>query len=1130
MMMKGEQHIFKERRMYNQWVMNETLEDYALRFTANAARRWSLGRVMLTAVSSVTFLIMEVIGASLAINYGFHHLLWAMLLVCPLLFFLSLPISYYCARYGLDIDLLTRGAGFGYIGSTITSFIYACYTFIFLALESVIMAVALQMLFAIPPYLSYLLSTLVIIPLVAYGFTFISRFQRTTQLVWVILQLLPFIFIIARETNHMDMWLGFPGTHSEDNASFDMMKFGAAASILFSLLAQIGEQVDLLRFMPRKDPHKPLRWWCCLIFAGPGWIFIGAVKVLLGAFLGILVLQHGLSASDAINPTHMYLTAFSYVTQSPPLMLALTGIFIVLSQLKINVVNAYAGSIAWSNFFLRLTHRHPGRVVWIFFNVALALLLIVLNIYQAIENILGIYAIVAVSWLGTIVADLIINRPLGLSPPGIEFRRAHLYDLNPVGLGSMFFSFACGLFAYLGGFGEVVQTFSSFLALLMTFLLTPLLAWWTKGRFYIADHAGPETTAALCSVCNHTYEREEMSYCPFYQGAICSLCCSLDVRCGDRCKTHSHYREQIKKLLGNILPSAIMQHMDRSIWSFLSIMIMFSLVIAGLLLLIFFQMIWQYPLLDGVIATVLLKTFCILTIVIGVSAWLFLLTSKSRQIARQELDMQTERLMQEIDAHEETARQLQEAKETADYANKAKSRYLTGISHELRTPLNALLGYAQLLEDSEDIPAPRRPMVQVIRHSGEHLANLIEGLLDISRIEAGRFEIFISEVRIADFMAQLVELFSHQAAKKGLRFIYQAPAWLPEWVKTDEKRLRQILINLLSNAIKFTDSGAVTLEFRYRGEIAYFSVIDTGVGIDSAYLTRIFKPFERIPQTAQRQPGTGLGLTITQQLAYIMGGDLQVTSELGKGSTFTLQLMLSQTNKNLLLAEKQHHAGVNGAGYTVIIVDDNEIQSRLIVDLLSPLDFKVMMANSGQQCLRLCQQHTPDLFLLDVTMPGMSGWELLTTLRQRGFSQPVIMISAEPEGNNEKQHEKFVRGASSSVRYMTKPIRRTLLVDHIGALLEISSGAERMTDMSPVLAPAPTVDDTRYYCKLSNIEKRLLIEMANLGYAPGIKALLDRLATEEKISPLGYERLYGYLQRFSFECFITELDEMNVHE
>ena len=188
--------IVKIRRDYNTWVANETLEDYALRFTPHAFRKWSIFRVSNTAFGAISFLVLEAIGGTLVLNYGFTNTLWATLAVSLIIFLTALPIGHYAARYGLDMDLLTRGAGFGYIGSTISSFVYASFTFILFALEAAIMAYALELGFGLPLQLGYLLCALVIVPLVAFGVTFISRVQMITQPIWLLLMVLPFIFIL----------------------------------------------------------------------------------------------------------------------------------------------------------------------------------------------------------------------------------------------------------------------------------------------------------------------------------------------------------------------------------------------------------------------------------------------------------------------------------------------------------------------------------------------------------------------------------------------------------------------------------------------------------------------------------------------------------------------------------------------------------------------------------------------------------------------------------------------------------------------------------------------------------------------------------------------------------------------
>ena len=240
---------------------------------------------------------------------------------------------------------------------------------------------------------------------------------------------------------------------------------------------------------------------------------------------------------------------------------AATALFVLVSQLKINVTNAYAGSLAWSNFFARLTHSHPGRVVWVVFNTLIALLLMELDVFRALGQVLGLYSNIAISWMAAVVADLVINKPLGLSPPGMEFKRGHLYDINPVGVGAMLVASLLSIASFVGLFGEGVQPYASFVALGAAFVVSPLLAWITGGRYYLARQ--PDAVVGkTCAVCERDYEAEDMAHCPAYQGPICSLCCSLDARCHDLCKPEASLTAQWNTLLRRLLPASALPYLE----------------------------------------------------------------------------------------------------------------------------------------------------------------------------------------------------------------------------------------------------------------------------------------------------------------------------------------------------------------------------------------------------------------------------------------------------------------------------------------------------------------------------------------------------------------------------------------
>ncbi len=365
------------------------------------------------------------------------------------------------------------------------------------------------------------------------------------------------------------------------------------------------------------------------------------------------------------------------------------------------------------------------------------------------------------------------------------------------------------------------------------------------------------------------------------------------------------------------------------------------------------------------ISGLLWKVFFALTIIIGVVAWLFVLAQQSRRAAESETRRQTTLLMQEIEAHKRTDAELQRAKEVAESANLAKSRYVVGLSHELRSPLNAISGYAQLLEQDASLPAKPRDQIRVVRRSADHLSGLIDGMLDISKIEAGRLYLSRDEVRLNEFLDQLVGMFRLQAAAKGIDFVFRRPALLPVVVYADEKRLRQVLINLLSNAIKFTQAGSVHFVVHYRSPVAEFEIADTGPGIQPDDLERIFAPFERgALGAAQPQTGTGLGLTISRLLAGVMGGDIKVTSAVGTGSTFRVKMLLSEvTNPTRIAPVNAPLFGYYGPRKTILITDDDPVQRDLLREVLTPLGFILLSAPDGPGCLALAQHCRPDLFL-----------------------------------------------------------------------------------------------------------------------------------------------------------------------
>jgi purine-cytosine permease-like protein len=325
-----------------------------------------------------------------------------------------------------------------------------------------------------------------------------------------------------------------------------LLGVGLAAGVALSLIAQIGEQVDYLRFMPPLTRANRIQWWSAVLTAGPGWVILGAIKQLAGGLLAVWILDE-VGATLAVQPIQQFTAGLGLVLPGW-LVVPVAVLFVVISQVKINVTNAYSGSLSWSNFFSRVLHAHPGRVVWIFLNVGVALALMEFGVFGFLNTVLGFYSNVAIAWIGAVVADLVINKPiLKLSPSYIEFKRAHLRSINPVGFGAMVVASIVSIVAFFGLFGTLLAAFSPYLALVIAFVLSPILCIATKGRYYLArsddlqppleDSDGTLSSALIvCNSCSGEFERPDMAACPYHDGPVCSLCCSLEKNCHDQCK------------------------------------------------------------------------------------------------------------------------------------------------------------------------------------------------------------------------------------------------------------------------------------------------------------------------------------------------------------------------------------------------------------------------------------------------------------------------------------------------------------------------------------------------------------------------------------------------------------------
>jgi len=516
----------------------ETLEDYTLRFAPRSYRRWSTGVVAISALGGIAYLADFAIGANIGISYGTTNALWGIAIFAVVIFATGLPLAYYAARYNIDLDLITRGSGFGYYGSVVTNVIFASFTFIFFALEGSIMAQGLDLGLHIPLPVGYAVSTLVIFPLVIYGMKVLSTLQVWTTPLWLILMVLPFVYLVVSHPDSVSTFFDYRGENNEGTNLGSML---LAAGVCLSLIAQIAEQIDYLRFMPPKTPENSRRWWTAMLLAGPGWVIFGAIKQVIGLFLAVYIIANVASGATVANePVHQFLEIYRGFLPGW-LAMTLAVVLVVISQVKINVTNAYSGSLAWTNSYTRLTRHYPGRLVFLAFNLVIALVLMEANMFDFLNTILGFYANCGMAWIVVVASDIVFNKYLlKLSPKQPEFRRGMLYAVNPVGFVSMAAAAGVSILVFFGGLGDTIKPYSPLVAIGLALVLPPVLAVVTRGKYYLRrtddgldlpmydEHGNPSGAVLTCHVCRQDYERPDMTACRTHDAAVCSLCLSTD--------------------------------------------------------------------------------------------------------------------------------------------------------------------------------------------------------------------------------------------------------------------------------------------------------------------------------------------------------------------------------------------------------------------------------------------------------------------------------------------------------------------------------------------------------------------------------------------------------------------------
>ncbi len=459
-------------------------------------------------------------------------------------------------------------------------------------------------------------------------------------------------------------------------------------------------------------------------------------------------------------------------------------------------------------------------------------------------------------------------------------------------------------------------------------------------------------------------------------------------------------------------------------------------------------------------------------------------------------------------------RQADSERQAAIVANQAKSRYLANVSHEIRSPLNTIYGYAQLIERNEGV-SPKEA-AKIIRRCAEHMTSLVEGLLDISQLENGVMRIKADVIQLDYFLDQIVAMMRPAATAKGLAFHYERSARLPEFVRIDQSRFRQVLINLLGNAIKYTDQGSVTLRVGYSGQTAKFEIIDTGPGIAEQDRNRIFDPYDRGgDDAALLQTGIGLGLSISRAIIDVLGGSLELDSTIGKGSCFRVSMMLSDVAGQGAPAKLSRTvAGYLGHRRSVLVVDDDPAQRQFVESLLGSLGFNVSAAESGEAAVALSQSTHFDLAILDISMPGISGWETAVQLRKSGSDDlRIVMLSANAQEFHRPAHETPVHDF-----FLIKPVEFGALVEAIGGLLNLSWHFASEVSSQPELVSDGELDAQG----VAHVVR--IRELVRIGYVRGIETEIKKLAALGGKAESLADELFAYLDQFDLTLIGRKLE------
>ncbi|MBF0266619.1 MAG: response regulator, partial [Gammaproteobacteria bacterium] len=482
-------------------------------------------------------------------------------------------------------------------------------------------------------------------------------------------------------------------------------------------------------------------------------------------------------------------------------------------------------------------------------------------------------------------------------------------------------------------------------------------------------------------------------------------------------------------------------------------------------------------------------------------------------------------LKSEVLAHKKTERELTQAKKEAEYANQSKSVFLANMSHELRTPLNAIIGFSELLRTREDLSQDNKNTLKIIHRSGEHLLQLINDILDLSKIETGVININNQDIDLAKVVTDILSILNHKAQAKGLEVIFDQSSSFPHYIHSDPSKIRQILLNYISNAIKYTLQGQIKLRLDQLDDMIFIEVSDTGPGISDDDLLNLFTPFTQVG-LASEITGTGLGLSITKKFVEFMGGSVGVTSIVNRGTTFFAKIPYRPAKtKDIIVPDEQSEAyeviglDKDQKNIKILIVEDNEDNRLLLKRILDVLGLQVREAENGQQAVELFKQWQPDLIWMDRRMPIMDGEQATREIRalEKGKNVCIVALTASALRTEKNKIISIGMDDFISKPYLPEEIYQCM-EKHLGLRYQFKNKAATQPLINDTLSKSELV---KALCEQSSDVKQELYQAAVLLDNEAIQPIVDIIhKNNEQLA----DSLLQLASEFQYDVIIELLD------